>query len=274
MQKWIGLMLVAGVSALFFGCGGSGDERKSERKGLAPPSGAIAAESLSPDGCLNVPAYFKAILALEANTSVLEISTHFSYQSKKPVRDKFGGLMAYTTFHAGSRALRDFSEFSGLSQDGCKGLLAHSAGGPIEVFPLILASPLSIRAESSDGRAFQYSWVSPTRMIIDLNYHAYDLPCGNSEPVLLRQRRVLDWSGVSIESIDLGAEPFGIDPTYLGKVAEAVGIPASSLFLESKIIPAKLSEMAGLPLMPELLSCQDSPSPEHPGGEPETPTVP
>jgi hypothetical protein len=95
--------------------------------------------------------------------------------------------------------------------------------------------------------------------------------------VLIRQRRVLDWSRAPLESLDLGRDPFEMSDSYLAKVAGAVGIAAASLYDDGRINPAKLREMAGRDPVPELLTCPDGglPPPENPGDdEPETPTDP
>lgn len=236
----------------------------------------VAMESLNPDGCLNVPAYFNGVLSLDPNMPVLEVSTDFSYKSKKWVRDKFGELMAYSTFRAGTRPRQEFNEFTSLSQNGCAEILVHSADGTTEAFPVSVATRDNIRAEAPDGRIFEYTWLSPTRMIIDQSYHAYDMPCGNEEPVLIRQRRVLDWSGAPLESLNLDQEPFNMNHSYLTKVAAAVGLPAGSLYHEGAIVAAKVREMASSPPLPELLSCPDGdlPPPRNPNDDPEVPTDP
>jgi hypothetical protein len=271
MRKPATLSLIAIFSLALAACGGGDNEDGPQY------ASTVALESLTPDGCLNVPAYFSGITALNPGAPILEVSTDFSYSSKRSVRDKFGELMAYTTFRAGARPLQEFGEFSSVSQIGCTELLIHAADGSTESFPVSQASPESIRAEASDGRLFQYTWLSPTRMIIDLKYHAYDMPCGGDEPVLIRQRRVLDWSGAPLESFDLNAEPFNMNDSYLAKVANAVGMSAGNLYDDGSINPAKVREMAGRPPVPELLTCPDgglSPPRENPGDEPETPTDP
>jgi hypothetical protein len=270
MRKPNILFLLTGLSLALFSCGGGDDGDGSNY------ATTVALESVSPEGCLNVPAYFSGIMALNPSTPVLEISTDFSYRSKKWVRDKFGELMAYTTFRAGTRPLHEFGEFTGLGQTGCTALNVLSADGSAETFPVNLATRDSIRAEMEDGRVIQYTWLSPTRMIIDLTYHAYDLPCGNADPVLIRQRRVLDWSQTPLESLDLSRDPFNVSDSYLAKVANAVGIPAGSLYDDGQINPAKLREMAGRNPVPELLTCPDGslPPPERPGDDPEAPTDP
>lgn len=271
MRKPVSLYLVTIFSLALVACGGGDDEDGPQY------ASTVGLESLTPDGCLNVPAYFSGILALNPGAPITEVTTDFSYRSKRSVRDKFGELMAYTTFRAGARPMQELAEFTSIGQTGCTELLVYSADGTAESFPVTQASPDSIRAEASDGRAFQYTWLSPTRMIIDMSYHAYDMPCGNEAPVLIRQRRVLDWSGASIESFDLEKEPFNVNDSYLAKVANAVGISAGNLYDDGSINAAKVKEMAAMPPLPELLSCPDGglpPPRETPDDEPETPTDP
>jgi hypothetical protein len=182
--------------------------------------------------------------------------------------------MAYSTFRAGSRPLHEFGEFTSLSQQGCSELTVHSADSSAETYPVTLATRESLRAEMPDGRSFQYTWISPTRMVIDVAYHAMDLPCTNETPILVRQRRVLDWGHTPIESIDLNEEPFNVSDAYLTKVANAVGVSAGSLYDDGKINPAKLKEMAERPPRSELLSCTSGEAPPPSPTPPEEPEVP
>lgn len=270
MKTPISLFLAATFSLALAACG-DGDSEGPKFNSV------VNLESLAPEGCLNVPAYFSGVLALNPDAPVLEISTDFSYKSKRSVREKFGELMAYTTFRAGTRPLQEFGEFTSLGQNGCAELIVHSADGATETFPVSQSSRESIRAEAADGRIFQYTWLSPTRMLIDLSYHAYDMPCGNEEPVLIRQRRVLDWSGTLLESLDLSHEPFNMSDSYLAKVANAVGISAGSLYDDGNINAARVREMAARAPLPELLTCPDGglpPPRENPDDDPETPTDP
>jgi hypothetical protein len=158
-----------------------------------------------------------------------------------------------------------------LSQSGCDALTLAAADGTEETFSITAQSPTSVTAEAEDGRSYQYTWISPTRMVIDVRYNAYDLPCGNPNPILIRQRRVLDWSQSSPESFDLAGDPFSLNRDYLALVSRAVGVPLESLYEAGGNAPsaASLIGLASKPPLPELLSCPDGTLP--PPAPPETP---
>jgi hypothetical protein len=262
MKKSVLLRSLACLCLLLFSCG------KDDKNANGAHATSVALETVDAGGCLNVPAYFNQIRGMDPGLPVWEIATDFNLKSDRPIRAKFDELMAYSTFTFARKPLSSFQEFTGLSQNGCDSLTLTAADGTEETFPIKARSPTSVEAEAEDGRSYQYTWLSPTRMVIDVRYHAYDLPCGNPNPALIRQRRVLDWSQSSPESFDLAADPFSISREYLALVGRAVGVPVDSFYEGGAPSAASLIDLAGKPPLPELLSCPDGTLPPAP---PETP---
>jgi hypothetical protein len=265
MKNFLVLPILSSLILFSCGKGGDGDEP-------APARASVEIENLAQDGCLNVPAYFDGIRGMDPNLTVFELSTDFEIGSRSSVRREFRQLMAYATFRLGSKPLRQFYEFQSLSQDSCETLTFLAADGTEDVFEVKSASRESLYAVHEDGRSLHYVWLGPQRMKIDLRYHAYDLPCGRPDPVLLRHGRILDWSGVSPSLIGEDDSPFRIEREYLALVADAVGQRTEDLYEPGPsgiplVSAAKVREMITQPPRDGVLACSGSapePSPSTP----------
>lgn len=255
-------------SILLFSCA----KKKNEKlEPLEVNSSVFLNEKLTPDGCLNIPAYANEIKLLDLNLSVIEVPLQVQVTSKKNVRINFERIIAYGIFSESLSLFKTTQSIAdnlqSISQDGCGSLTIQTEGDTLNSYQIKKSGKNFIFAESSKGEVLGYRWLSETQMEIKRKYIAYDMSCGKVEnEVLVDVTKIIDWSGHQPEILENDNTTFSIQPILLTRVSEAVGWPVESLYTNSTdsssgklgILFSRLLDISRIPIRKEILSCEDS----------------
>lgn len=244
---------------------------------------SLTIAEVSDGKCLNVPRYGFALHNLNPYLFVLRASTHFSLDSNHPIRPNFRILTAYATFQFAHSTLGQLTEFDSYKQEGCEKLVHTGADGTQELYKVVESTPETLHAESANGKALSYRWLSPQSFELRVRYVAYDYPC-TDRSAFVDLTRVFDWSGSVPQLLERERSAMTVDDDYLSLVADAVDYDRSQLYADAPaedpavpprrvLLRDRVLEMAKRPVRDSLLSCNGE-APPPPPNDDESPPPP